>query len=73
MAHHVAYTPRSFEGRRAFCEIARGWVEISQRIQRPVEDGMGAEGSLLIMNSVVSQSLLHLHLHVIPQHRQYWP
>ena len=49
--------------------LATDWVRTSQRLQRAVEDAMGADGSLLIVNNVVSQSVPHLHLHVIPRSR----
>jgi histidine triad (HIT) family protein len=38
-----------------------------QRLQRAVERATGADGSLLLVNNVVSQSVPHLHLHVIPR------
>jgi histidine triad (HIT) family protein len=38
-----------------------------QRLQRAVERATAADGSLLIVNNVVSQSVPHLHLHVIPR------
>lgn len=41
-----------------------------QRIQRAVESAMDADGSLLIVNNVVSQSVPHLHQHVIPRRRK---
>ena len=41
----------------------------AQRLERAVEDGLGADGSMVLMNNVVSQSVPHLHLHVIPRKR----
>ena len=41
-----------------------------QRLQRAVEAAMEADGSLLIVNNVVSQSVPHLHQHVIPRRRK---
>jgi len=38
----------------------------AQRLERAVEDGLGADGSMILINNVVSQSVPHLHLHVIP-------
>lgn len=29
--------------------------------------GLGAQGSFVAMNNVVSQSVAHLHLHVVPR------
>src|SRR6201999_1257581 len=37
----------------------------AQRLERAVEDGLGADGSMILINNVVSQSVPHLHLHVI--------
>ncbi|SER46692.1 histidine triad (HIT) family protein [Actinokineospora terrae] len=42
----------------------------AQRLERAVEDGLGADGSLVLINNIVSQSVPHLHLHVIPRHRK---
>jgi histidine triad (HIT) family protein len=39
----------------------------AQRLERAVEDGLGADGSMILVNNVVSQSVPHLHLHVIPR------
>lgn len=49
--------------------IAEPWLRASQRLQRAVEAAMGAEGALLIVNNVVSQSVAHVHQHVIPRTR----
>ena len=42
----------------------------AQRLERAVEDGLGADGSMILINNVVSQSVPHLHLHVIPRNRR---
>jgi histidine triad (HIT) family protein len=39
----------------------------AQRLERAVEGGLGADGSMILVNNVVSQSVPHLHLHVIPR------
>src|ERR1700761_5778210 len=39
----------------------------AQRLERAVEDGLAAAGSMILVNNVVSQSVPHLHLHVIPR------
>jgi histidine triad (HIT) family protein len=41
----------------------------AQRLERAVEDGLGADGSMILVNNVVSQSVPHLHLHVIPRNK----
>jgi histidine triad (HIT) family protein len=40
---------------------------LAQRLERAVESAMDAPGSLVLINNVVSQSVPHLHLHVIPR------
>jgi histidine triad (HIT) family protein len=47
--------------------LAGEWFRVSQQLQRAVEKAMSADGSMLLMNSVVSQSVPHAHLHVIPR------
>ena len=42
----------------------------AQRLERGVEDGLGADGSMILINNVVSQSVPHLHLHVIPRNKR---
>ena len=39
----------------------------AQRVARAVVDGLGAQGSFVAMNNVVSQSVPHLHVHVVPR------
>ena len=42
----------------------------AQRLERAAEDGLGAAGSMILVNNVVSQSVPHLHLHVIPRNHK---
>ncbi len=49
--------------------LAEPWLRASQQLQRAVERATAAEGALLIVNNVVSQSVPHVHQHVIPRHR----
>jgi histidine triad (HIT) family protein len=44
-----------------------GFFALAQRLERAVETAMEAPGSLVLVNNVVSQSVPHLHLHVIPR------
>jgi histidine triad (HIT) family protein len=39
----------------------------AQRLEVAVEEGLDVPGSLVLVNNVVSQSVPHLHLHVIPR------
>src|SRR5689334_5717508 len=43
------------------------FLETAQRLARAVVDGLGAQGSFVAMNNTVSQSVPHLHLHVVPR------
>jgi histidine triad (HIT) family protein len=38
-----------------------------QRVAAAVVDGLGAQGSWVSVNNVVSQSVPHLHVHVVPR------
>jgi histidine triad (HIT) family protein len=38
-----------------------------QQVAAAVVDGLGAEGSWVSVNNVVSQSVPHLHVHVVPR------
>jgi histidine triad (HIT) family protein len=38
-----------------------------QEVAAAVQDAMGAQGSFVAMNNVVSQSVAHLHVHVVPR------
>lgn len=52
---------------------------ISQTLSRAMEEGLGAEGSFVAVNNRVSQSVPHLHVHVVPRKRKdglkgfFWP
>jgi histidine triad (HIT) family protein len=50
-----------------------------QRIARAVERGLSADGTFVAMNNRVSQSVPHLHVHVVPRRKKdglrgfFWP
>ena len=50
-----------------------------QRLTRAVESGMNAEGSFVAINNRVSQSVPHLHVHIVPRRKKdglrgfFWP
>ena len=50
-----------------------------QLLARAVESGLDAEGTFVAMNNRVSQSVPHLHVHVVPRRRKdglkgfFWP
>ncbi|KQZ67427.1 HIT family protein [Nocardioides sp. Root151] len=43
------------------------FLEAGQRLATAVVEGLGAQGSFVAINNVVSQSVPHLHLHVVPR------
>jgi histidine triad (HIT) family protein len=42
-------------------------VDATQRLSSAVVEALGAQGSFVAMNNVVSQSVPHLHVHVVPR------
>jgi histidine triad (HIT) family protein len=52
---------------------------LTQRVSRAVEKGLGADGIFNAVNNRVSQSVPHLHVHVIPRRKKdglkgfFWP
>jgi histidine triad (HIT) family protein len=44
-----------------------GFLAAAQALAGAVVEGLGAQGSFVAMNNVVSQSVAHLHLHVVPR------
>jgi histidine triad (HIT) family protein len=50
-----------------------------QRVARAVEAGLDADGTFVAMNNKVSQSVPHLHVHVVPRKKKdglrgfFWP
>jgi histidine triad (HIT) family protein len=51
----------------------------AQRLAQAVEEGMSAEGTFVAINNRVSQSVPHLHIHIVPRRRKdglkgfFWP
>ena len=43
------------------------FLAAAQRIAVAVKDALGAQGSFVAINNTVSQSVPHLHLHVVPR------
>jgi histidine triad (HIT) family protein len=44
-----------------------GFLERAQRLATAMVVGLGAQGSFVAMNNTVSQSVPHLHCHVVPR------
>jgi len=55
------------------------FLETGRRVVAAVREGLGADGAFLAVNEVVSQSVPHVHLHVVPRRRKdglrgfFWP
>ncbi|HVB98277.1 MAG TPA: HIT family protein [Candidatus Dormibacteraeota bacterium] len=55
------------------------FFRIVQQLSRAVETAMGAEGTFVAINNRVSQSVPHLHVHVVPRRKGdgmrgfFWP
>jgi histidine triad (HIT) family protein len=60
-------------------EIVGPFFENAQLIVRAVESALSAEGSFVAMNNRVSQSVPHLHVHIVPRRKKdglkgfFWP
>jgi histidine triad (HIT) family protein len=60
-------------------ELVGPFFQNAQLLARAVEIAMEAEGSFVAMNNRVSQSVPHLHIHVVPRRRKdglkgfFWP
>jgi histidine triad (HIT) family protein len=48
-------------------ELRDGFLAAGQRLAKAMVDGLGAQGSFVAVNNTVSQSVPHLHLHVVPR------
>jgi len=60
-------------------KVVAPYFEAAQLLSRAVESGMEAEGTFVAMNNRVSQSVPHLHVHVVPRRKKdglkgfFWP
>lgn len=60
-------------------ELLAPYFSTVQRIARALPVALGAEGTFVAMNNVVSQSVPHLHCHVVPRKKGdglkgfFWP
>ena len=51
----------------------------AQLLERAIEEGLQADGTFLAVNNRVSQSVPHMHIHLVPRHRNdglrgfFWP
>jgi len=78
---HMLLIPRAHVP--TFADLPDGCLEPlfarAQQLARAVEEGLGAAGSFVAMNNRISQSVPHLHVHVVPRNRKdglrgfFWP
>ena len=60
-------------------ELIAPFFSETRRLAAAVQDGMQAQGTFVAENNVVSQSVPHLHMHVVPRNRKdglrgfFWP
>jgi histidine triad (HIT) family protein len=78
---HVLVCPRShyetlLDVPRSFCGPLMEGVQL---LGRAVENAVDAEGTFIAINNRVSQTVAHLHIHVVPRRRKdglrgfFWP
>ena len=78
---HVLVIPRAH--RETMLDLTPGELAAvfgdAQRLCRAMEVALGAQGTFVAMNNRVSQSVPHLHVHVVPRRRKdglrgfFWP
>ena len=78
--HTLVVTREHYE---TLLDLPRGLLEplfgASRTVAGAMEDGLGADGSFVAVNNRVSQSVAHLHVHVVPRRRKdglrgfFWP
>lgn len=60
-------------------ELLAPFFSVARLLARAVEEAMDAEGTFVAINNRVSQSVPHLHVHVVPRRRKdglkgfFWP
>jgi len=60
-------------------KLIEPYFKAAQLLARAVESGLDADGTFVAMNNRVSQSVPHLHVHIVPRRRKdglkgfFWP
>ena len=80
-AGHVLLIPNEHHGTLADLpsDLLAPLFTAAQRLARAVQHGMQAEGTFVAMNNRVSQSVPHLHVHIVPRRKKdglkgfFWP
>ncbi len=78
---HTLVVPRVH--RAEFRDLERAELEplvfVAQRVSNALGRALGSEGTFVALNDRVSQSVAHVHLHVVPRRRKdglrgfFWP
>jgi histidine triad (HIT) family protein len=78
---HVLLIPKQHV--ETFADLPRDLVapffQNGQRLARALEDALSVDGTFVAMNNKVSQSVPHLHLHLVPRKKKdglrgfFWP
>jgi histidine triad (HIT) family protein len=78
---HVLLVPRTHFA--TLSDVPAEWIDPlfrrAQDLARAVEAALGAEGTFVAMNNRVSQSVPHLHIHIVPRRKGdglrgfFWP
>lgn len=78
---HCLLVPRTHY--QTLLELPRALIQPlfshARLLARALEEGLGAEGSFVAINNRISQSVPHLHVHVVPRRRKdglkgfFWP
>lgn len=59
--------------------LGNEWLTTIQRLGNAIKKAMGAEGTFIAINNTVSQSIPHLHVHIVPRKKGdglkgfFWP
>jgi histidine triad (HIT) family protein len=59
--------------------LVRPLFQNAQLLARAMEEGLQAEGTFVAINNRISQSVPHLHIHIVPRHKKdglkgfFWP
>ena len=78
-AGHVLVVPRIHVVTLPELDEVAPFFEAVQRVAAAIPRALGAQGTFIAMNNVVSQSVPHLHAHVVPRTRGdglrgfFWP
>src|SRR5438105_9085065 len=78
---HVLLVPRAHVPTLAELDLALApkLIGHTQRLMRAIEAGLGADGTFVATNNKISQSVPHLHVHVVPRRAKdglrgfFWP